>query len=386
MTARSTALLAATLDVAADGTAQLLPAGEFAARDGRPGNGLQWRVDDAQGIALADSINEVAARTPIVVDYDHATLTTRGTGHTAPAAGWIRSVQWLAGKGLLAAVEWTDRARQLIRSREYRYISPVIEFDAVSGVVTGVLMAALVNFPALLGMDAVHALSSFAAAGGAPLHAQQDRTMNQPSTTTAAAAAAHAAPVMLPGADAGVQAQIAALQGEIATLRARPPVLGAALIAALGLQPAADEAAALSAVAALRTAADGAGAALQQVATLQGEIATLRATQADAEIVRSVDGVIAEGKFVPAQRDTLLATGRANGALLKAWIDGAQPIAALTGAHQQAARAATAAAAGADANKTMTPEARKVASLMGITPDEYIAFRAAQAAKASQAA
>ncbi len=146
---------APTLDPSGDGVAQLLPAGEFRALDGRPGDGRFWRISDLEGQALAAEVNAVAARTPIVVDYDHQTLTTRGTGNLAPAAGWIRRVQWLAGKGLMAAVEWTERARAFIRAREYRYISPVIQWDAASGRITGLLMVSLVNHPALLGMDAV---------------------------------------------------------------------------------------------------------------------------------------------------------------------------------------------------------------------------------------
>ena len=35
---------------------QLLPAGEFAAADGRPGPGRTWRLSDEQGRALADAI------------------------------------------------------------------------------------------------------------------------------------------------------------------------------------------------------------------------------------------------------------------------------------------------------------------------------------------
>jgi phage I-like protein len=365
-----TALLAAALDVAADGSAQLLPAGEFRARDGRPGEGMLWSITDEQGRALAAAMNAVAALTPIVVDYDHATMTTHGTGNPAPAAGWIHSVDWVDGQGLFASVEWTERASALIRAREYRYISPVIEFDAL-GQITGVLMAALVNHPALLGMDAVQAALSGLARRAATStdHRNMTTTTDKPVVHLDAA-----------GAAAGTTAaQIAALQAELTTLRARP-MLTAALCAALGIDAAATEAVALSAVTKLVARAGAAEGALQQVVTLQGELAQLRTAQADADIVSAVDGAIAAGKFVPAQRDTLLATGRADRELLAAWITNAKPIAALAGTNDQAGRAAAAAAAGGAA-PAMTAEARHIAALMGVTQDEYLKHQAARAAQ-----
>jgi hypothetical protein len=50
-------------------------------------------------------------------------------------------------------VEWTADAIADIKAKRYRYISPVIAFDKATGAVTNVLMAALVNAPALDGMQ-----------------------------------------------------------------------------------------------------------------------------------------------------------------------------------------------------------------------------------------
>lgn len=153
---------------AANGVAQLLPAGDFSGRDGRPGAGRKWRVDDVQGRALAAQMNVTAARTPIVIDYDHQTLNAGSNGAKAPAAGWIHGVEWRDGRGLFARVEWTPAAKAHIEAGEYRYISPVIFYDKQTLVVTGVAMASLVNLPALLGMDAATtaALDAFCAASG----------------------------------------------------------------------------------------------------------------------------------------------------------------------------------------------------------------------------
>jgi len=380
------ALLAATMPVAADGTAQLLPVGEFTARDGRPGNGLTWKITDAQGRLLAERLNLVASLTPIVYDYDHATMTTRGTGNLAPAAGWIKSVSWVEGQGLMAKVEWTERARKLIEAKEYRYSSPVIEYDEDTGEVTGVLMASLVNYPALLGMDAVQAaLSGFASSSTKP-PGREAGTHGDPAMSKTIALAA-LLPLIGLGASATEDeavARVTALQGELEQLRKRP-LLTEALATALGVAATADEAAALSAVATLKTAAGGAGDAVRQLtalqgelATLQGELAQMRTAQAETEIARLVDDAIAAGKFANAQRDQLLATGRKDRALLQGLIASAVPIAALAGTNLQATRAAAAAAAGGAAPQ-MTPEARQIAALMGITEAEYLKFKADQA-------
>lgn len=163
-------LLSASLPVTGLGEAQLLPYGAFSARDGRPGPGKQWRVDDQGGRQLAAQMNAVASLTPIVIDYDHQTLRAAQNGKPAPAAGWIRSVEWRSLAGLFAKVDWTADAKACIDARTYRYISPVITFDNVTGAVTGVLLAALVNHPALLGMSGVVSQLASQFTPNTPLH------------------------------------------------------------------------------------------------------------------------------------------------------------------------------------------------------------------------
>jgi hypothetical protein len=117
----------------------------------------------------------------------------------------------------------------------------VITWDRDSGAVTGVHLAALTNYPALLGMDAaVAALSTLTSPDPEPpetapmklLLAALAAMLNQPALATADEATA-----------------VAALQGW------RPPEGGRAdaLVAALGLTSGADEAAALSAIGALKS-------------------------------------------------------------------------------------------------------------------------------------
>lgn len=139
---------------------QLFPEGQFSASDGRPGNIKDcetgaWLMDANIG---PDIIADVDAReVRPVVDYEHQSIRTRENGQPAPAAGWIQSLAYFPGKGLFAKVEWTDRARDLIKTGEYRYISPFFEFDNKTGAVRRLISAALTNTPALDGLMAVAA-------------------------------------------------------------------------------------------------------------------------------------------------------------------------------------------------------------------------------------
>lgn len=56
------------------------------------------------------------------VDYEHQTL----KDVQAPAAGWIKELL-LKRDGIYGIVDWTTRATEYLKNREYRYCSPVIE-------------------------------------------------------------------------------------------------------------------------------------------------------------------------------------------------------------------------------------------------------------------
>lgn len=302
------------------GEAQLLPAGEFSARDGRPGPGKKWRVNDAQGLKLATSLNAVAQLTPIVIDYDHQTLRAEKNGQKAPAAGWIKSVEWRAGTGLFARVDWTATAQAEIDEKKYLYISPVITYDD-AGTVTGVLLAALVNYPAVTGMNAAVSALASQVPHPDPTHDSQESDM--------ALLAALLALAGLPANTTEAQAidHFTALNATVATLKAKPAV-PVALSAALGLAATVDEAAALSAVAALKSTD---APTLQLITTLQAQVATLATAAADRALTELVDGAIAAQKYTPAMREPLLGIGRKDMASLQALITVAPVIPGLSG-------------------------------------------------------
>jgi phage I-like protein len=134
---------------------ELLPAGVFNGRDGRG----PFRVENPAVVIAATRALAMAAGLPI--DYDHATDFGAPAGRPAPAAGWIVAFAVRAG-AVWGRVEWTRRAATAIAAREYRYVSPVFQFDPASGRVTRLLRAGLTNNPNLY-LTAIAAAATHAA-------------------------------------------------------------------------------------------------------------------------------------------------------------------------------------------------------------------------------
>lgn len=85
----------------------------------------------------------------LVIDYEHQSL----RGETSPAAGWIKSME-IKEDALFAKIQWNDKALEFIKNGEYKYLSPVFNFDyknPKSGEDSGVALhsVALTNTPFL---------------------------------------------------------------------------------------------------------------------------------------------------------------------------------------------------------------------------------------------
>jgi len=305
------AVLSFQLAPGSSGTVQLTPAGPtFRSVDGsgRPTDVAAWRID--ADIAARVIARHAAHVNSLVIDYEHQTLLAEKNGQPAPAAGWFAGVEWREGQGLFATgVNWTPRASAMIQSGEYRYISPVFEYDRTTGEVLAVRMAALTNAPGLDGMAAV-ALS--AALADYPFSPTPDF---QPEET------------------------------EMDYLKK--------LLAALGLPADALEADALTAVAAMKAKADEAEAAaaalvalksqapqnpdpakfvpIQAVQDLQSQIAVLSAGFAKSEADKLIESALADGRLNPALKAWAEDLGKTNIAALKAYVAAAEPVAALKG-------------------------------------------------------
>lgn len=136
--------LATDLELTAEGGApewgHLIPSGRFTARDGRV-------FDNAAPEGIIEAFAQSAVDLP--VDYQHQNDRPEATrSGPIPAAGWIKE---LAARtdGIWGRVEWTERARDMIARREYRYLSPVLKCRKNDRRILMLKGAGLVHSPAL---------------------------------------------------------------------------------------------------------------------------------------------------------------------------------------------------------------------------------------------
>lgn len=133
--------LGAGLD-AAPTHVELIPAGpDITGRDGRA-----WTFDAAAAAAVVSAFTARNAALPI--DWEHASQHRAPTGGEAPAAAWIESLEIRDG-ALWGAVSWTDRGGAQVANREYRYLSPVFDFEPSTGRIARLVSAGLTNLPNL---------------------------------------------------------------------------------------------------------------------------------------------------------------------------------------------------------------------------------------------
>lgn len=338
------ALLSASLALQAAAEVQLLPAGEFSGRDGRPGKGLTWKLSDTQGRALAAWLNNRhAGKVAFNLDYEHQALLAEKNGQPAPAAGWATRFEWREGVGLFTLdTQWTERAKNMIEAQEYRYISPALVFHKRSGEVIGLINASLTNIPNLDDLN--------------PVAQERITALNAFSTT-------HLEPSM-------------------------NPIL-LALLKSLGLTETATEQEATTAVAALKAKAEQAETLTTEVATLKAkpastepdptkyvsldkfnalntEVATLRAAGVDREVEQLLNQAKAEGKLVPAAEDVWRTVGKTDIAKLRALVTTTPANPALAGRQQTDGHKQGASGAGEPTESELA-----ICKSMGMTVEQY---------------
>lgn len=86
----------------------------------------------------------------IVIDYEHQTL----EDVQAPAGGWIKDIILQDG-AIAAKVEWTPKAEEYLKNKEYRYLSPVVLVRKSDNKAVVLHSVALTNTPAIDGMFAI---------------------------------------------------------------------------------------------------------------------------------------------------------------------------------------------------------------------------------------
>lgn len=375
------AIAACTFAVQAAGAAdgllrrvQYFPAGPFRSGDTRPDDVPAWRIDAASAARVIERFNARLARKPLVVDYEHQTLHKEKNGQPAPAAGWPKSLEWVEGQGLFGMVEMTARAAAAIDGKEYLYFSPVFAYSKADGTVLEILMGALTNDPGIQGMQPLSLMAAATAAFLPSLDLPQEPSVNPllkallaalglPETTTEEAATA----------------ALTAL-GPLQPLQARASVATAACTA-LQLPADATPEAVTAALTSLRKAQDGAPdpakfVPIESVTALQGQIAALTARQQEADVDALVKPALADGRLLPAMESWARDLGKKDVAALTAYLDKAQPIAALT--STQTGGLPPGGTAKGDAQLSAAELA--VCTAMGLTPDQYKAGAVATAA------
>lgn len=125
---------------------QVFPAGQVLIEDDAPAI-----MDVAGAFSIIERFH--AHDHDMVVDYEHQTV----TGGKAPAAGWIKDLEWRENDGLWARVEWTEEAAGYITRREYRYISPVFLMQKADRRIVELLNVALTNQPRMMNVRALAA-------------------------------------------------------------------------------------------------------------------------------------------------------------------------------------------------------------------------------------
>jgi phage I-like protein len=122
----------------------LIPASNFKGFDGRG----PYRLDKpGQVVAATEEMIAKHMTVGLPLDFDHATDFAAPEGRQAPAAGWIKQVR-AANGAIQGRIEWTPKGKHAVEAHEYRYVSPVFEYDD-EGRVVRLLRAALTNNPNL---------------------------------------------------------------------------------------------------------------------------------------------------------------------------------------------------------------------------------------------
>jgi len=118
-------------------------------------------IDEASALGLIERFKKRG--NDMVIDYEHQTL----EGVQAPAAGWVKNIEWRGEQGLWLTVEWTKRAQEYLANREYRYFSPVLAISKAGRKVLELINVALTNSPAINNLQ--------------PIVAKYDADKNQPT-------------------------------------------------------------------------------------------------------------------------------------------------------------------------------------------------------------
>jgi len=223
---------------------------------------------------------------PMSIDYEHQTL----DGREAPAAGWIKELVNRGKDGLWAKVEWTKRAAEYLKNREYRFHSPVMIVDKATRRLKRIYNLGLTNVPRINGLK--------------PIVARDDITGKEEDMPVDLLNEL----IKLLGLDEGatpeaVIEKVTELQkaAEKATKGGEPenrPVAAKSVLDVLGLDEAATESEVVASLHALKSAGDE-----DVIAKLQTRVSELSDELAERKKDELVAAALQAGKITPAQKE-----------------------------------------------------------------------------------
>jgi len=337
---------------------QVTPAGHFLPADGREIQVPSWHINQAVATKVIERFR--ATKNKRVVDYEHQTLRKEENGQPAPAAGWYQDLEWREGEGLFAKVQLTSRAARYIADGEYQYFSPVFLYHPTTGDVLDVQMGALTNAPAIDGMQA---LSLRAAASFGCFDDCDDCSEENPVNPLLQALIA-----ALGLAETTTEEQaVAALSAHTTNLRKllgldEGAVFGEALVAACtGLKA--------KAAASVDPAQF---VPLSVVDGLKAEMAALTARlgeRDEKDLDAQINAALGDGRLAKPMESWARDLGKTNRAALTAYLDKAQPLAAIAGSQTQGKPPVT------DEKTGLTQDELAVCSRMGLTPEQFKAAK-----------
>lgn len=121
---------------------KILPLGRVHSQKG------DFNVDDESFELIRKQFKD--RKLDLVIDYEHQTL----SDVQAPAGGWIKEL-YKGEDAIIAKVEWTPKAAEYLKNKEYRYLSPVVLVRKRDQKATAIHSVALTNTPAIDGMFAL---------------------------------------------------------------------------------------------------------------------------------------------------------------------------------------------------------------------------------------
>lgn len=241
-----------------------------------------FELDAAGAQAVIDAFN--SRQNDMVIDYEHQTLADPPV--EAPAAGWIKQLINKGEEGVWAAIEWTEKAKQYIANREYKYVSPVWLKRISDNRVFRLINVGLTNQPNIDGM--VPLINKLGLEG---------------NKNTKEATMKNLWKLLGLSGDVTEEVAIAAVNKLIADLEAHKEktaiVANKGILDALGLAATATESEIVGTIEAMKQSHTKIDDVVKELSTLKAGL-----TQRDAD--GAVEMAMKEGKITPAQKDWAL--------------------------------------------------------------------------------